>query len=73
MNNIKEFNDNPLSRSDFWRITGPVCVGITLLAVIIILWGSPRVTKSRRNARYKLRGKIGDIENQLQDYRATRY
>ena len=38
MNNIKEFNEHPLSRLDFWRITGPVCAGITLLALVIISW-----------------------------------
>ncbi|CUS12892.1 unnamed protein product [Tuber aestivum] len=38
MNNIKEFNTSPISRRDFWSITGPTCAGIILLTIIIIFW-----------------------------------
>ncbi|PUU79855.1 hypothetical protein B9Z19DRAFT_1080740 [Tuber borchii] len=37
MNNIKKFHDNPLSPHDFWRITIPICSGIILVAVLIII------------------------------------
>jgi len=73
MNNIKEFNNNPLSRREFWVITGPVCAGLALLAVILLLLGSPRATRFLRNAAgYKPSG-TADIENQSQEYGATRY
>jgi len=77
MNNIKEFNDHPLSRRGFWKITGPVSAGITLLAVIAILWGRLRVLLWP--ALYKIcrlefiEGKVDDIELQRRESWFTRY
>ena len=65
MNNIKEFNNNPISRDEFWSISGPICAGITLLAVIIVL-GSEAVARFRQDSRVKLRKKIVDIESPRQ-------
>lgn len=62
MNNIKEFNANPLSRSDFWRTTGPVCAGITILALILISWERLRSAYVREKP-YSFREKRGrDVE-----------
>ena len=38
MNNIKEFNRNPISLSSFWLITGPTLTAILLLMVVIVFW-----------------------------------
>jgi len=67
MNNIKELTDNPLSRRQFWRITGPLCAGITLLTIIIISWERLRwVYRRVRLARYNMRRERG-IEAQLRN------
>jgi len=59
MNNIKEFNDHPLSRNDFWQITGPLCAGIILLAVIITFWERRPIVRFRSYVGRKL----GLVEN----------
>jgi len=71
MNNIKEFDEHHLSRRDFWLATGPVCVGIILLTVIIISWKRPTARRLRayvmRGLSRPLKEKIDDIENQWQE------
>ena len=64
MNNITEFNNNPLSRNEFWRTTGPVSAAVILISVMIA-WGSFVATKFRVSYRGRLRRKINDIEGQL--------
>jgi len=49
MNNIKEFDNAPMSKRDFWLATFPVLVGILLLTAIIILWKRPYVIELRSN------------------------
>ena len=76
MNNSKEFNEHPLSRSDFWNITGPLCVGIILLAVIIIFWERPTAARFRAYVRRILslspKEKIDYVEDQPKGYRASK-
>jgi len=73
MNNIKEFNDHPLSRNDFWKITGPLCAGIILLAVVITFWERPLVANFRESFRRILgltlphKKKEDDVEDQRQE------
>jgi len=72
MNNIKEFDEHHLSRRDFWMATGPVCVGIILLTVIIISWKGPTARRLRAYVGRKLsrplkKKKIDDIESQWQE------
>ena len=47
MDNIKGFSGNPLSRRDFWLTTGPVCLGVIVLSVILISWERPRWARFR--------------------------
>ena len=67
MNNIKEFNANPLSRLEFWRITGPVCAGITLLALVIISWERLRLAYVGDGLVSPHEKREGDIESQTQN------
>jgi len=55
MNNIKEFNGNPISRVYFWSTTAPVTAGVMVLTVMIILWGRPWMVRWRSLAREKFR------------------
>ena len=66
MNNIKKFHDNPLSPHDFWRITIPICSGIILVAVLIIIipLGVSGETRSGQNAGWGSSEKRHDIERQ---------
>ena len=76
MNNIKEFSEHPLSRNDFWQITGLLCAGIILLAVIVIFWERPVAARFRAYVRRKLarppKEKIDDTEDQRWEYRPSR-
>ncbi|RPB03055.1 hypothetical protein L873DRAFT_1841387 [Choiromyces venosus 120613-1] len=47
MNNITEFNRHTISVRDFWLTTGPVCAGVILLTVIIIIWKRPEMASLR--------------------------
>ena len=67
MNNIKEFNAHPISRRDFWAITGPICVAVVLLTVIFITWEREKVKAWRKTTREKLKvftkKKISDVKD----------
>jgi len=54
MNNIKEFNRNPISLPGFWRITGPSLAAILLLTVIIVLWRRPTAESFRAYIKWRL-------------------
>ena len=54
MNNIKEFTNNPLSRHDFWLITGPVCAAITLLGITILFWERLGLSRFRERVGWQL-------------------
>jgi len=58
MNNIKEFNNNPISRREFWAITGPVCGGITLLAVMILSLSLEGVSRFMRSVGWELKARF---------------
>ena len=69
MENIKEFKEHPLSRTDFWLTTGPLCAAIIVLAIIIIFWKHSPGSRFRAYVRWKLglppKKKIGDDEDHL--------
>jgi len=68
MNNIKEFNENPMSLSDFWMITGPFSVGVLLLTAMVILWKRPIALRYKKNLyRYFCSKRIDNKENQWQE------
>ncbi|PUU82950.1 hypothetical protein B9Z19DRAFT_1190011 [Tuber borchii] len=69
MNNIKEFDNAPMSKRDFWLATFPVLVGILLLTAIIILWKRPYIIELRSRCGVfittkwrEVRREIGDLE-----------
>ncbi|CUS12893.1 unnamed protein product, partial [Tuber aestivum] len=74
MNNIKEFNASPISRRDFWMVTGPVCGGIILLTVVIIFWERLVGRRFRAYASQKLspKWKIDGIESQIRGSRHSK-
>ncbi|KAG0128938.1 hypothetical protein HOY82DRAFT_621333, partial [Tuber indicum] len=67
MNNIREFNENPMSQRDFWSITASVSAGIISLTVILTFWEHPIVVGLRarlaRKSRQFSKKKTFDIEN----------
>ena len=72
MNNIKEFNNNPISRNEFWRISGPLCAGITLLAVMVVLWGWA-MAQLRQDNKAKLRKKVDAILSQEKEPKTRKW
>jgi len=76
MNNIKEFNKNPISQRDFWRTTGPVCAALVLLTIVIITWERPGIVEFRGDPKKKLKEftkkTMDDLKNQWRKYRPPR-
>jgi len=51
MNNIKEFNDHPMSRKEFWAVTAPATAAVLSYTALIACWKRPSMIAFRSNLR----------------------
>jgi len=69
MNNIKEFDRDPMSKRDFWLATFPVLAGILLLTAIVILWKRQWAIKLRSDPKTAIKEMWNPVKGMWKRFR----